>query len=82
MVTCQALYAQRLNPSFHVMKSVLGEDQLLPHFPSSGLILRMVSSYLGCVGEAQIRGQLEIVAGSSKTGGIGCEKYLEDGGQS
>lgn len=41
----------------------------------------MVSNYLGCVGEAQIKDRPEIVAGRFKTGGIRCEEYIEDSGQ-
>lgn len=53
----------------------------MSHFPSSGLILRMVSNHLGCVGEAQIKDEPEIVAGRFKTGGIRCKEYTEDSDQ-
>ena len=50
----------------------------MSHFPSSALILRMVSNYLGCVGEAQIKDQPEIVARRSKAAGIRCNQVLKE----
>lgn len=40
-----------------------------------------VSNYLGCVGEAQIRDQTEMVAERFKTGEIKYKEYTEDSGQ-